>query len=149
MIKGTKHSAETLLKIRENTKLAMKKPSIRRKVSKGWFKKGNKAWNKDKSVRLSPKTEWKVGDTAGCKNMNWKGGVQLPAKDCAYWYGGVGLRYRKPRKIFEDFLGRKLSKKEIVYHLNGDNKDDRLANLILIDRAILIKLNQNKKKVKA
>jgi len=40
MIKGSKHSFETLQKISVNTRLAMRNPVVRKKISKFWFKKG-------------------------------------------------------------------------------------------------------------
>lgn len=36
------------------------------------------------------------------------------------------------RFVMEEFLGRKLSKNEHIHHLNGNKKDNKLENLILL-----------------
>ena len=39
------------------------------------------------------------------------------------------------RYIMEQHLGRKLSKDEIVHHINEDKTDDRIENLLVMSRA--------------
>jgi len=39
--------------------------------------------------------------------------------------------YLEHRKIYEDFLGRKLNSNENIHHINGDRTDNRLENLEL------------------
>src|SRR3990167_5583764 len=74
------------------------------------------------------------------KNIRW-----LRGQDSPNWKGGRGLtkegyiclwisrdeRVLEHRKIMEDHLGRKLAKSEVVHHINGNNADNRLANLQL------------------
>jgi len=40
----------------------------------------------------------------------------------------------KHRVIYENFLGRKLAKNEILHHKNGDKTDNRIENLELMTR---------------
>lgn len=43
---------------------------------------------------------------------------------------------KKPvhRHVVEEFLGRDLEHHEHVYHRNGDSRDNRLENLIIINK---------------
>lgn len=43
-----------------------------------------------------------------------------------------GVKKRLHRHIMEAHLGRELEPNEHVYHLNGDSKDNRLENLVVI-----------------
>jgi len=45
------------------------------------------------------------------------------------------------RVIAEQLIGRKLKTNEIVHHINDDPKDNRLENLMLMDRTIHTKLH--------
>ena len=70
---------------------------------------------------------------------------QLQSEDSPNWKGGRGLtkegyirlwisrdeRVLEHRKIMEAHLGRKLAKSEVIHHINGNNADNRLANLQL------------------
>lgn len=105
------------------------------------FKKGNIPWNKGKKgIRLSPKSEFKKGQTAGSRSNTWKGGIQAMKNDCVYLYEGVGKRKRRPRKIYEDYYG-KIPKGYIVHHIDGDRYNDNIDNLQLLSRADLLKKN--------
>ena len=43
-----------------------------------------------------------------------------------------GIKKSIHRHIMEEHLGRLLETNEHVYHLNGDSKDNRIENLIVI-----------------
>ena len=45
-----------------------------------------------------------------------------------------GVKKRLHRHIMEEHLGRLLESNEHVYHLNGDPKDNRLENLVVIKK---------------
>lgn len=113
-------------------------------MNKGQFKKNQKPWNRGlKGIHLSPDTEFKVGQFKGDEHPSWKGGVQLTKNDCAYVYSGVNKRLRRPRIIYEEAYGE-IPTGWILYHLDRDNKNDDLDNLIAIPRAILVKINANR-----
>lgn len=81
----------------------------------------------------------------GSNNLHWKGGVVIvsPSKRIRY------RLIRKPdhpfarkngyvaehRLIMEKAFGRFLRHEEIIHHINGDTLDNRIANLVLTDRA--------------
>lgn len=43
-----------------------------------------------------------------------------------------GIKKRVHRHVMEEHLGRPLEANEHVYHLNGDPRDNRIENLIII-----------------
>jgi len=45
-----------------------------------------------------------------------------------------GKKNKRYRHIMEEHLGRILESNEHVYHINGDSKDDRIENLIVITK---------------
>lgn len=72
----------------------------------------------------------------GKTNGNWKGGIHFRKDGYILVRIGVlprcykGKRYELLHRIvMERFLGRKLSKSEIVHHINGDRSDNRIKNL--------------------
>lgn len=92
-----------------------------------------KFWNSD--VERQNRSNRQKGD----KNSNWKGGV-------LYYEGYAGVYYcwehihklqsnHVPRAILvmEEFLGRRLRKEEVVYHINRNRADDRIENLMLFE----------------
>ena len=115
---------------------------------RGQFVKGGTTWNKGKKgIRLSPSTEFKVGEKVGEEHPSWKGGVQIFKYDCAYLWDGVNKRKRRPKAIWEQHNGTLLDGM-IIFHINGDKDDDDINNLKAITRAELLKINQQIKRQK-
>lgn len=49
-----------------------------------------------------------------------------------------GIKKRVHRHVMEEHLGRLLASNEHVYHLNGNPKDNRIENLIIITKKNLL-----------
>lgn len=77
-----------------------------------------------------------------------------------YVYKYVGIkngtsRYRQEHRILmEEYLGRKLNKNEVVHHINGNGRDNRIINLKIIklskhSRLHASEFNQKLKEIKS
>jgi len=138
---GTHHTAETREKISRETKKRMMKPETRAKILKTAFKKGQTPWNKGKhDFRPSKATEFKEGELVGEGHPSWKGGVQKPKDDCVHLWNGANKRVRRPRLIYEKEHG-KIPKGFVIWHIDGDKKNDDISNLEAISRAEMMKRN--------
>lgn len=112
----------------------------------GTFVKGLKPWNKGmKGLRVSPHSEFKVGELVGEAHPSWKGGVQKPVNDCAYLWDGANKRIRRPRAIWEQHNGT-LPEGYVIIHLDRDKYNDDISNLKAISRKELLEINRNLKK---
>ena len=139
---GTHHSLETRKLISVNTCEAMSNPEVRKRILKSAFKKGGIPWNKDaKGIHLSPESEFKDGVNVGSNHPSWKGGVQNISKDCVYVWAGANQRVRRPKTVYEKRYG-KLKSGHVIYHIDGDRKNDSIDNLEAISRAELLKRNR-------
>jgi len=117
----------------------------------GSYKKGHIPHNKGKeldeylsnsAIEIIKKTWFKIGQNAGDKSNNWKGGIQTPKHDCTYLYNGVNKRIRRPRSVYEKHFG-KIPKGYVIYHLDLDKDNDEPYNLEAISRKELLKRNKS------
>jgi hypothetical protein len=83
----------------------------------------------------------KKGSWHGEANPNWQGGIRhdsngrvyllLPSHPNSSKNGYV----RKSVLIMSEHLQRPIASNEIIHHINGDARDDRLENLVMLTRA--------------
>ena len=67
----------------------------------------------------------------GQDSPNWKGGRELTKEGYICLWISRKEKILEHRKVMEDHLGRKLTRSEVVHHINGNNSDNHLANLEL------------------
>lgn len=101
---------------------------VNERLKSYWFKKGGHITN---TGRTRIKT---FGDKNQKYNILHKNGKNI----------------KEHRYIVEQFIGKKLCEKEIIHHINGDKKDNRIENLyICSDRAEHTKIHINNTIVKS
>lgn len=57
-----------------------------------------------------------------------------------------GKTVYKHRWVMEQHIGRKLERKEVVHHINGDRHDNRVENLMVMTQSEYIKLENSQLK---
>lgn len=73
----------------------------------------------------------------GAANSNWRGGRSEKRQYIYVWvspessFSSMGRQVGEHRLVMAHYLGRPLSSRETVHHINGDPKDNRLENLQL------------------
>jgi len=152
-----KLSEETKRKITQVQKIFRERKGIDKYRTIEWL--NQKYWKEEKSIRevaeeinVSPsvvngwmkqldiprRTEDFTKPKKGSKNGNWKGGILTQQKGYIYIlskdHPNVDKKgyYPKQNLVMEKHLGRYLKKGEVVHHLDGDKKNNRLENLRLM-----------------
>ena len=94
------------------------------------FKKGGTPWNKGKKMSDKYKSQ-----RIGKNNGRWKGGrrickryILIYCPTHPYCHNGAILEHRL---VMEKYIGRVLLPTEIVHHINGNYKDNKVENLML------------------
>lgn len=68
----------------------------------------------------------------GQASPNWKGGREITKAGYVRLWISRDERVLEHRLVMEQHLGRKLTRDEVVHHINGNNSDNRIENLELI-----------------
>lgn len=81
----------------------------------------------------------------GKNNWRWKNGT-------LNWAGYKlimvdGKQVREHRYIFEQHIGRKLMKAEEIHHINGIKTDNRIENLVVLDKSSHAKVSYSNRKI--
>lgn len=91
----------------------------------------NKKWNKF-IKNHSPR---------GAKSHSWTGGTTVG--DRGYILLNInGVHFRRCRVVMELHIGRPLTNKEIVHHINGIKNDDRIENLQILTQQEHVRLHR-------
>jgi hypothetical protein len=129
MPKGFKHSIETKIKMSISSKkrLATYPPPMLGKFH-------TEKWKKE----MSKIRKAQIGIYVGEKSVSWNGGKRIlngyvhiyspfhPFRNDHY--------VLEHRLVMEKYLGRYLTKDEIIHHKNGIKDDNRIENLLLVKR---------------
>lgn len=105
--------------------------------------------------RNSPKTEWKKGMTPSFYK-GWRyqqsrknGNKYILLHKPHYEGSGKSGYIREHRYVMEQHLGRKLLKKEVVHHVDGNTLNNKIENLTVMDKKehdrMNVKLNVHKR----
>jgi len=137
-------------KLKNPTKywLGKKRPEIKKWLTP--FEKGHETWNKGKPCpketkekirkanmgkHYSAETEFKKGENTGKNALSWKGGIIHKEGYILIFKPNhprsVGNYIRRARYVMEKKVGRPLTRKEVVHHINQTTDDDRPENLML------------------
>ncbi len=119
----------------------LKKSKIKMSVNRsGTFisdiqKKAISEYQKGRKKSIVTKNRMSISASAlnrkGSQSHLWKGGRRI-TNGYIYLWTPNGFK-REHRLIMEKQIGRKLSKKESVHHINGIRSDNKLKNLIIMD----------------
>jgi hypothetical protein len=132
--KGIPHSELTKQKISNANRGRKRSQIVREKISR--VLKGRIPWNKGRKMTDYPQVGFPKGHNLGGKSPNWKGGK---IKIQGYWWI-YQLNHPKAQLhhcyvkqailVAEKYLGRHLTKQEVVHHI-GAKDDDRPEMLYL------------------
>jgi hypothetical protein len=110
----------------------------------------NQKYPNGKRRKIALKNIKSNGFPIGENRWNWKGGREITrAGYMRIWLHEDGRRIRvlEHRHVMEQFLGRKLLKKESVHHINGNKLDNRIENLKVIEKGEHTRLHNRNMKI--
>lgn len=95
------------------------------------------------------KRYWQINPPAGERHPNWKGGFKnvsgyIKARAPEHPFADSSGYVFQHRLIMERELGRFLDQKENVHHINGIRGDNRVENLVVINRVDHAQLHYGK-----
>ena len=99
--------------------------------------RGNQAAKGNKPNR----TSFGNKSSALSDHPQWKGGIQFSERDGFYAAIGKGKRVPLARKIYEEFTGELVPKGHVVFHKDGDKRNNSPLNLECVSRAELMRRN--------
>ena len=110
---------------------------------------GRRPWNKGKPWPKAMKAKLSELASGGVrameKNGHWRGGRSVKRD------GYIEIRLNGKRKLehvymMEQHLGRRMTRGEVVHHMNGNRQDNRLANLRVMTISEHMRLHNTGKK---
>lgn len=112
--------------------------------------KQSKSAKEKMSLHMKGRTPWNKGVkgyNSGNKHPMWKGGINKMVngylRDLIVGKGKYELEHRK---IIEQLMGRKLTKEEVVHHIDGNRTNNHINNLVLMTRSEHQKLHYKNRK---
>jgi len=82
-------------------------------------------------------------NNSGEGNWQWRGGKTIDKNGYIKVLIGNKIYVKEHRLVMENHIGRKLTKREVVHHINGDKHDNRIENLKLLKNQVEHLLEHN------
>lgn len=96
--------------------------------------KGKTPWNKGKELHYDVWNKGKENPQIAMeKHPMWKGGRTHTAQGYAVVRERTKVSKLEHRHVMELHLGRKLTKEEVVHHIDGNRKNNDISNLMLFE----------------
>lgn len=103
---------------------------------------GQGSWNKGRTFKISERTRNLMRQAKLKRSALFAKGTRVKPSGYIEYTKGANYGRCEHRVIMEQHLGRKLLSNEVVHHINGDRKDNRLENLQVMTRAEHSKLHR-------
>lgn len=123
---GKTHSKKTRVRLSESRKNIEISEETRKKLS---LSSTGRIKSEETRKKLS-------AAKSGNKHHNWNGGIMTREGGRVFIRISKNIYKARARMVMEEKIGRRLTKNEIVHHINGDPSDDRVENLMITNRAV-------------